>query len=194
MTTPEKIDALAAAKLGRLKNKPAVAPLIAWGKLSDQEPLFIASAAVVAAGLLKDDPRLTRAGLRMGAAEALATLVKTVIKHSVDRTRPRVMVESGRYESGRGAHDEGDYNSFPSGHSAGAIAVARSIVREYPAAAPLAYTGAGAAGVAQVFYRSHYPADVVAGFVVGLVAEAIVDRGFARMAEAAPTASRPTST
>lgn len=180
MSKAEKIDALAAAKLGRLKNKPVVAPLIAWGKLSDQEPLFILSAAVTAAGLVRDDAKLTRTGLRMAAAEAMATLIKTAIKLSIDRTRPRVMVEKGRYESGRGAHNESDYNSFPSGHSAGAIAVAKSIVREYPYSAPPAYAGAGAAGIAQIFYRSHYPTDVVAGFVVGLVAEAIVDRGFAR--------------
>ena len=143
----EKLDALAAAKLGRLKNKPLAAPLVAWGKMADQEPLFALSAAVGVVGWARGDKRMVRTALRMGLSEALATAIKTVIKRSVDRTRPRVLVERGEYMRGRGTHFESDYNSFPSGHSAGAIAIARSIVREYPDSAPYAYAGAGAAGV-----------------------------------------------
>lgn len=175
----EKLDALAAAKLGRLKNKPAAAPLVLWGKLADQPPLAALSAAVGLYGLARGDERALRAGLRMGLSLAVATALKTAIKHAVDRTRPRVLVESGRYESGRGAHNESDYNSFPSGHSAGAIAVARSIVREYPDSEGLAYGGAAAAGVAQLVSRQHYSTDVAVGFLVGLVGEAVIDHAFA---------------
>lgn len=174
----EKLDALAAAKLGRLKNKPAMQPLVVWGKLADQPPLAVLSTAVGLYGLVRGDERALRTGLRMGLSLAVATAIKTAIKHSVDRTRPRVLVESGKYESGRGEHNESDYNSFPSGHSAGAIAVARSITREYPASAALAYTGAAAAGVAQVVYRAHYPTDVAVGFLVGIVGEKIIDHAF----------------
>lgn len=190
MSTVEKIDALAAAKLGRLKNKPAVAPLVIWGKLSDQPPLAALSAAFGLYGLVRGDERALRTGLRMGLSLAVATVIKTAIKQSVDRTRPRVLVESGQYVSGRGKHNESDYNSFPSGHSAGAVAIARSITREYPDTAALAYAGATAAGVAQIVYRAHYPTDVAVGFLVGIVGETITDHAFnaARRTVASPPA------
>lgn len=178
MSKVEKLDALAAAKLGRLKNKPTMAPLVVWGELADQPPLAALSAAVGLYGLVRGDERALRTGLRMGLSLAVATAIKTAIKHSVDRTRPRVLVTSGKYASGRGEHNESDYNSFPSGHSAGAIAIARSITREYPDSAPLAYTGAAAAGVAQLVMRRHYPTDVAIGFLVGTLGEKIIDHAF----------------
>lgn len=174
----EHLDALAAAKLGRLKHKPAAAPLVLWGELADQPPLAALSVAVGLYGLARGDERALRTGLRMGLSLAVATAFKTAIKHAVDRTRPRVLVESGRYESGRGDHNESDYNSFPSGHTAGAVAVARAITREYPDSTALAYTGATAAGVAQLVMRQHYPTDVAVGFLVGLVGEAVIDHAF----------------
>lgn len=174
----EKLDALAAAKLGRFKHKPAAAPVVLLGELSDQPPLAALSAVVGLYGLARGDQRALRAGLRMGLSLAVATAIKTVIKHAVDRTRPRVLVESGLYESGPGEHDDSDYNSFPSGHSAGALAVAKAFTREFPDTAPAAYATATVAGVAQLVRRQHYPTDVAVGFVVGLVGEAIVDRAF----------------
>ena len=176
----EHADALVAARIGRHKHKRWAAPLLAWGALSDQEPMFAMAATTGLVGLLGGDATVTRTAARMAAGVAVATLIKSAIKHSVDRTRPRILVERGEYVSGAGHHFESDYNSFPSGHTADAVAVARAIVREYPATATPAYLGAATAGVAQVVKRNHYPTDIVAGLVVGLVADAIVDRLFAR--------------
>ncbi len=109
-------------------------------ELADQPPLVAASLAVTVAGIAARDTRLARAGLRMVASHALATGLKTVAKNNVDRTRPRKVDEDGEHDAKPGHSKDGDYRSFPSGHTAGAIAVARAVTREYPNGAGAAYT------------------------------------------------------
>src|SRR5687767_118919 len=118
----------------------AVAPRRKWpaklvetiGKLGDQPELRTLSGVVIAAGLLTADRRLVRAGVRMLLAHEIATLAKDLIKERIDRTRPH----SARSHSERtvkpGRHTAKTKTSFPSGHSAGAVAVARAFGREYP--------------------------------------------------------------
>ena len=64
--------------------------------------------------------------------------------------------------------------SFPSGHSAGAIAVARAFAREYPEYRAPALGAAGLIALAQIPRCAHYPSDVGAGLAVGVAAEAAV--------------------
>ena len=100
----------------------------------------------------------------MLASHLLATFIKGQVKQRVDRTRPFVIHEEGRYEVGTQApRDEGKYNSFPSGHTAGAVAVAEALIREYPDTASPARLWAGAIALIQVPRCSHYPSDSAAG-------------------------------
>jgi membrane-associated phospholipid phosphatase len=158
------------------------APMKALGRfasLGDQPPLRTLCVATIAAGLAGGDRRLTRAGLRMLAAHTLATLAKDFIKHRVDRTRPRSESEKGRDHVPRpGRHTAKEVTSFPSGHSAGAAAVARAFAREYPEHSAPAYAAAGALALAQIPRCAHYPTDVGAGLAIGIAAEAVVDIGF----------------
>ncbi|WP_420137735.1 phosphatase PAP2 family protein [Sphingomonas sp.] len=142
-------------------------------ELADQPPLITICAATFAIGLILGKERIARAGGRMLAAELLATQMKSMIKHRIDRTRPHVRADGGRYKAGKGSGTQDSaLNSFPSGHTAGAVAVARAFVRDYPDHAAEAYLTAGAVGAIQIPRGSHYPSDVAAGLMVGLAAEA----------------------
>ena len=143
-------------------------------ELADQPPLIAASLATMVAGIAVRNPRLFRTGMRMLASHALATGIKTVIKNNVDRTRPEKVEREGEHTIELGESKDGEERSFPSGHSAGAVAVARAVVREYPASAPAAYALSGAAALVQIPRKAHFPSDVALGIVIGLVSEKLV--------------------
>ncbi|AQR75955.1 hypothetical protein BXU08_16095 [Sphingomonas sp. LM7] len=151
---------------------------------ADQPPLIGASLATIGAGMVLRRPLLLRAGLRMLASEMVATGIKAAIKHHVNRTRPRKMHKDGRYSlhgDREGSKDEGPWNSFPSGHTAGAVAVSRAVTREYPGVAPLAGLAAIVVGLIQLPRGRHFASDVVAGAAIGAVSEALVNAAARRL-------------
>lgn len=143
-------------------------------ELADQPQLFSICAGTAVLGLVTGNRRLTRTGMRMFASELLATALKTAIKRSVDRTRPHVLVEEGRYEMRPGNSRGSHVTSFPSGHTAGAVSVARAFARDYPEHAAAAYAAAAAVAAIQIPRCKHYPTDLAAGAAVGLLSEAAV--------------------
>ena len=74
----------------------------------------------------------------------------TVVKRVVVRTRSYVLAEEGRYETGWLGAIDGPHSSFPSGHTADAVAAARAIARVYPQARGPAYAAAAAVGAIQI--------------------------------------------
>ena len=112
------------------RHDPLVKAAGAAAEIADQPPLIALSAGTALVGLVTRRPDLVRGGLRMLAAHGVATGIKTLIKHRVDRTRPKKALDDGehRFELGR-THDH-DLNSFPSGHLAGAVAVSRAAAHE----------------------------------------------------------------
>lgn len=176
VTAIEEVDVAVAEATVPFADHPLVQALGEVSDFTDQEPLYAATGAVIATGLLMRDGKTIRAGTRMLAAHLLATALRGVVKQLVDRTRPDAAARDGVYHMGSGEHYERDLNSFPSGHTAGALAVAMAFSREYPGQAPVAYGLAGAAGAAQVIRCSHYPSDVAAGAAVGALAEVAIDR------------------
>jgi undecaprenyl-diphosphatase len=62
-----------------------------------------------------------------------------------------------------------DRFSFPSGHTASAFAVARLLSAFYPFCAIPCYTFASLVGISRVRNGVHYPGDVIAGFILGMV-------------------------
>ena len=171
----EKADLAAGLQLARFRDHPAVKAAAKAGDLSDQEPLYAATGLTLALGLALGDRRLTEAGARMFAAVVLSALIKSCVKGAVTRTRPHVVMDGGRYESDLGGDGEKPRQSFPSGHTAGATAVARALGRVYPGAASAALGFAALMGVIRVAKGAHYPLDVAGGAVAGLAAEAVVD-------------------
>ncbi|WP_300974570.1 phosphatase PAP2 family protein [Sphingomonas sp. LHG3406-1] len=171
----EELDTAVADALLPIAGKAAVQGLGTVSDFSDQEPLYAASAAVLGTAALMRHGPTWRAGTRMLASHLLATALRGVVKQMVDRTRPDAAAERGEYVLRKGRRQDSDYNSFPSGHTAGALAFAMAVGRDYPAARIPALTLASAASLAQVVRSRHYVSDVVAGAVIGLAAEALVD-------------------
>lgn len=176
-TPIEQADVKVAQAAAEVQDEPPVKALARIGEIGDQPPLLILSGLTLAAGLWRRDRRLARAGARMLVAELVSIAIKDAIKRSVARTRPGLLIEEGRYEMKRGGPYEGKWNSFPSGHTAGAVAVSRALVREYPEARLPAYAAAATIAAAQLPSCNHYPTDIGAGAVIGLASDWLVERG-----------------
>ena len=148
---------------------------LAWySELGDQPQMLGISGGVLAIGLVRRDSRMARAGARMIAAHLLATAAKNFVKRRIDRTRPRSAAGRHEHKMKPGRTDTKEQTSFPSGHSAGAIAVARAFAREYPEYRTPALAGAGLIALAQIPRCAHYPTDVGAGLLIGAAAESAV--------------------
>lgn len=149
---------------------------VGWlSQAGDQLQLRTLSGATIAAGLLLGNSRLTRAGTRMFLAHELATLAKGVVKGNVDRTRPRNATSMRQRKIRRGHSSATKESSFPSGHTAGALAVARAFSREFPEHRAVAVTAASAIALAQAPRCAHYVSDIAGGAVIGLAAEEVSD-------------------
>ena len=142
-------------------------------KASDEPPTMALCGAVLVGGLVSGRPRLTRAGARMLLAQGIAVVFKEIGKRSIDRSRPRILFDENRYVRRWGSSHDSDLQSLPSGHSAGAFAVARAAAREYPGAKLPLNAAAAAMSALQPIRRAHFPTDVIAGIAVGIAAEAV---------------------
>lgn len=168
----ERADVAVSAEAGKLRHTTAIKALGALSEIADQPPAFTLAVAATLAGVATGRPRLAEAGLRSLAVLTLVTAAKSAIKSVVVRTRPFMLLDHGHYETGLMGPDEGPWNSFPSGHTANAAAVARAISRVAPEAGGALAAGAIAIGTTQVPRAAHHPIDVVAGAALGLAIEA----------------------
>lgn len=171
-------DAEVTQALGEYRGALPVRALSRIGKLGDQPELRLISGGVVAAALLFGNARLLRAGVRMLVAHELATAMKDFVKTRIDRTRPRNAGAPSEAKAKPGQSTEKAKTSFPSGHAAGAVAVAQAFAREFPEHRAPALAAAAVVGLAQVPKCAHYPSDVAAGSFVGAAAEALLAGGW----------------
>jgi membrane-associated phospholipid phosphatase len=162
------------------QDAPSVKALSWLSELGDQPQMLTLSGGVLAWGVVSRDRHFVRAGARMVASHLLATWLKNLIKHRVDRTRPFAARTHQDRKPKRGKDQSKEETSFPSGHSAGALAVAQAFARELPEHRGKALAGAGLIAIAQVPRCAHYPTDVGAGLAIGWASELAVD-GAARL-------------
>jgi membrane-associated phospholipid phosphatase len=174
----ERADIAAAERLARHHRHPALRAATAFAQLADQPPLLAASGAVVAWGLLTGDRRSAWHGGRMLASILLVTALKAPLKLVVARTRPHMLLDQGMHEVRLLGPNEKPWRSFPSGHTANSVVLARALARYWPEARLPAYALATAVALARVSRGAHYPSDVLAGVLIGVLAETIVDRMF----------------
>ncbi|HEX8301566.1 phosphatase PAP2 family protein [Sphingomonas sp.] len=174
----ERADAALGAAAAQYRNTRLVGGFGRLAEIADQPPLIAIGAVTAVVGAALRKPRLLRTGLRMLASEIVATGAKALVKHHVARKRPGKMLADGRYSRQRdrnGDKDRGPWNSFPSGHTAGAFAVGRALAREYPAATPVVGGAVALIALAQPLTGAHFPSDVAAGAAIGLASEAVVN-------------------
>ena len=169
------LDARTRDAAAPLRQTPAVKALSWLSEIGDQPQMRTVSAGLLFVGLARADRRMASAGARMFFAHELATAAKNFVKKRVDRSRPRSADGREDQKPSPGRSQEKEDTSFPSGHSAGAAAVARALTREYPERSVPALAAAGAVALAQIPRCAHYPTDVGAGIAIGLAAEAVVD-------------------
>ncbi|MFE1599112.1 phosphatase PAP2 family protein [Methylobacterium sp. ID0610] len=172
----EAADVALALRLAAAKDHPAVRGIAALSEAGSQQALLALCGGILAYGLATGDPRARRAGLHALVAHGVASGIKTGIKRLVRRTRPNEFMDTGDYVFAPGGIRHGPLQSFPSGHAAVSVAVARSLGRTRPGLRPAADLAAAAVALAQLPRGAHYPADVVAGVAIGLVAEAAAAR------------------
>jgi len=84
-----------------------------------------------------------------------ANLVVDGIKWSVRRTRP-----DGDRKPGN--------SSFPSGHAAGAFALAMTLSRRWRKLAPVFFLAAGLVAFSRIYLNRHFASDVLVGAMIGL--------------------------
>lgn len=125
----------------------------------------------VAAALL---PFLVASGaLHEAARHALLTLLLShiavqLVKRTVSRPRP------SRRVGWEGFVAEPDKFSFPSGHSAAAMAVAFGYALFFPGVGPLLVAIAMLVGASRVFLGVHYPGDVLVGQVLAVATALLI--------------------
>ncbi|MGV9556950.1 phosphatase PAP2 family protein [Streptomyces sp. NPDC003401] len=127
---------------------------------------------VIAGGLALSGGRARRAAALGVAAVGVASASANLLgKRLVRRPRPHRAVDSpfpGRHVP------MPDSASFPSGHTASAVAFAAAVGQAFPVAAVPLGLLACAVGYSRVHTGVHYPGDVVAGALLGTGAAAVV--------------------
>ena len=109
---------------------------------------------MIGAGWLTRDQRMLNAGFDAFESSVFSSFVTKAGKKLARRERP----------------NHSDNQSFPSGHATNAFAIATAIATDYrdkPAVPVIAYAVATSIALARVHENVHFPADVVAGALIG---------------------------
>ncbi|KQT81850.1 phosphatase PAP2 family protein [Methylobacterium sp. Leaf466] len=171
----EAADIALGVSLARAKDHLGVRALASASEVGSWQSLLALSVGTLAFGLASGDRRLAAAGRQMLVSGVLASVVKTSVKRVVHRTRPNVLMDTGRYQKGWLGPNVGPWQSFPSGHSALSVAVARAVGRAYPEVRTPVYATAAGIVAVQMLRGAHFPSDVVVGSLIGIAAEATAD-------------------
>jgi membrane-associated phospholipid phosphatase len=114
-------------------------------------------------GLLKRDSLLKQNSIYIGVSVLTSAIIASVVKYSVNRTRPFVTYPYIEKAASAGSP------SFPSGHTSDAFALATSLSISYPRWYVIvpSFAWAGTVGYSRMDLWVHYPSDVLMGAVIG---------------------------
>lgn len=133
-------------------------------------PATLAAAGLLYAwGRVGNDAERTETGKLAVQAVVAAEVTATALKYSLGRQRPGPGAEADAYHPF--AFDDG-YDGLPSGHTAGAFALAAVMARRTESSwSPYLWYGlASLVGVSRVYQDDHWASDVLAGALVGELA------------------------
>ncbi|MBF0528016.1 MAG: phosphatase PAP2 family protein [Deltaproteobacteria bacterium] len=99
-------------------------------------------------------------------AFALSGVANQILKYLIGRPRPRLLNQD---IWSPGMTLASGLNSFPSGHTTTSMAVALIFSFYYPRGAPIFMLWAAFVGAARIAGGAHFPLDVLAGVVLGLM-------------------------
>jgi len=128
--------------------------------------LMVEASVLFGIGWRWRNPKLKQAGARGLIAVATAGLAVQTIKHLAGRPRPKLL-DQGVFDWGpsfASGHD-----SFPSGHTISAFAMAAVLSSIYPAGRWLWYSLAVLAGFTRLYIGAHFASDVFVGAVLGIL-------------------------
>ena len=108
----------------------------------------------------------------------LPGLVANLLKRLFGRARPAQFIETGTFQFQQFLNDS-SFQSFPSGHATTAMGTAFVIGFMAPRFFRLILLIAVMTGVSRVVVGMHYPTDVVAGFVLGMLGAYAVRNAYA---------------
>ncbi len=161
-------------------------PWLAWfsdlgDALGHGRSLVLVSVSLAAIGYLGKWPVLRAAGLKSLIAHGVVAVVANGLKHLIGRPRPKFM-HAGTEQLGPSMGN--GFDSFPSGHTSASFAVAMVLSRLCPKAAWAAMGVGVAVALSRVLRGSHFPTDVAAGAVIGVLVGAAVVEPFRQWPEA----------
>jgi membrane-associated phospholipid phosphatase len=168
-----RLDEALYVRLARTDLPPFDRGVLVLSRSADHAVLWLLIAGLMAAGRNARATRSAAQGLVVVAATSL--VANQVAKRSAFRARPdRTLVPEKRRAPSKST------SSFPSGHSASAIAFALVAGRRLPVLTVPLLALAMAVGVSRVLTGMHYPSDVVAGAGMGALSGLIGRRVFRR--------------
>ncbi|HEX6559172.1 MAG TPA: phosphatase PAP2 family protein [Longimicrobiales bacterium] len=142
-----------------------------------QPGAVVVALATLGTGLISGSHDITDAGLHASEAIAVSGTATYLIKIMAGRERPNHSPgDADEFTFAGGLKGQGG-QSFPSGHTTAAFALAATftdeVKRHDPAAAkwvgPVAYGTAGMVGLARMYSQKHWASDVMLGAIIGTV-------------------------
>ncbi len=118
---------------------------------------------------------LARIGLFGLASYALSGGIVQSLKYLSGRYRPKHLIQDGDYGF-TPFHSEWSFNSFPSGHSQSAFAVACVLSFVFPRATWFFLSIATAVAASRVLSGAHFLSDILFGSYVGIVCVLLIRR------------------
>lgn len=150
---------------------------------------IVIGAGLWAGGALSHDQTTSIDGLRSLEAITVASAVTWAVKGIAGRARPYAdSTNSHDWRLGRGFGGNGQYQSFPSGHTTAAFAfaaamtarVAQRSTAEAQWMGPLLYGAAALTGASRIYDQKHWASDVLLGAAIGTVGGLVVVRSHGR--------------